>query len=123
MAQNIKTTWKELSEHFIEPKHLIPVEDLGRYGFTSEIINGMIRYDIFPRTFFVVGVVYVLRAEIFQVVETLLGNSLKLYESVEQTEAKAAEATKLIEEDPEILGKLRLDQNEIELVEHAILQM
>ena len=32
-------------------------------------------------------------------------------------------ATKLIEEDPEILGKLRLDQNEIELVEHAILQM
>ena len=32
-------------------------------------------------------------------------------------------ATKLIEEDPEILSKLRLDQNEIELVEHAILQM
>ncbi len=32
-------------------------------------------------------------------------------------------ATKLIEEDPEILGKLRLDQNEIELVEHSILQM
>ena len=32
-------------------------------------------------------------------------------------------ATKLIEEDPEILSKLRLDQNEIELVEHSILQM
>ena len=32
-------------------------------------------------------------------------------------------ATKLIEEDPEIRSKLRLDQNEIELVEHSILQM
>lgn len=32
-------------------------------------------------------------------------------------------ATKLIEEDPDVLEKLKLDQNEIELVEHAILQM
>ena len=32
-------------------------------------------------------------------------------------------ATKLIEEDPDVIEKLKLDQNELELVEHAILQM
>ena len=32
-------------------------------------------------------------------------------------------ATKLIEEDPEIIERLRLDQNEIEAIEHAVVQM
>ncbi|MEG1657949.1 MAG: ferrous iron transport protein B [Oscillibacter sp.] len=32
-------------------------------------------------------------------------------------------AAKLIEEDPEVIEKLHLDQNELELLEHAILQM
>ncbi len=32
-------------------------------------------------------------------------------------------ASKLIEEDPDIIEKLRLDQNEIELIEHNVLQM
>jgi hypothetical protein len=94
----IKANWKELHDHGIQPEHLIRVEDLGKVGFSSEIIQGMLKYEIFPQAFLVVGVAYVLRDEIFKVVHTLLGNALKLYESVEESEKKVREAAQLIEE-------------------------
>jgi hypothetical protein len=94
----IKASWKELNDHGIQPENLIRVEDLGKVGFNSEIINGMLKYEIFPQAFLVVGVAYVLREDLFKVVETLLGNALKLYESVEESEKKAKEAAQLIKE-------------------------
>lgn len=94
----IKATWKEMHAHGIQPADLIRVQDLGQFGFNDEILAGMQRYEIFPQTFFVVGVVYVKRVSIFSVVGQLLQNAIRIYEGVEETDKKAAEAQKAIEE-------------------------
>jgi hypothetical protein len=128
--QTIKATWKDLHNHGIQPEHLIRVADLGNFGFSNEIINGMVKFDIFPRTYFVVGVVYVLRCDIFQLVETLLGNALKLYESVEESEKKVAEAARLIEENAVPITEedfQRVEAGEVSMVDliaakHAAIQ-
>ena len=123
--QTIKATWKDLHNHGIQPEHLIRVADLGNFGFSNEIINGMVKFDIFPRTYF-----YVLRCDIFQLVETLLGNALKLYESVEESEKKVAEAARLIEENAVPITEedfQRVEAGEVSMVDliaakHAAIQ-
>ncbi len=126
----IKASWKELHDHGIQPENLICVEDLGKVGFNSEIINGMLKYEIFPQAFLVVGAAYVLKDEIFKVVETLLGNALKLYESVEESEKKVKEAAQLIEENAVPITEAdfqRVEAGEISMVDlittkHAAIQ-
>jgi hypothetical protein len=126
----IKASWKELNDHGIQPENLIRVEDLSKVGFNSEIINGMLKYEIFPQAFLVVGVIYVLREDLFKVVETLLGNALKLYESVEESEKKVKEAAQLIEENAVPITEAdfqRVESGEISMVDliatkHAAIQ-
>jgi hypothetical protein len=95
----IKASWKEMRAHGIQPSDLIRVQDLGRFGFNDEILAGMQRFQIFPQALFVAGVVYVKRESIFLVVEKLLQNAIRLYEGVEETEKKAAEAQRVLEEE------------------------
>ena len=94
-----ETPLEVTAEQILEsvPGGLITIEQLGMYGFDQEIMDGMIRYEIFPPVFMVNGTDYVSGAEVFTVVRQLLRNSIRLYEAVEESEKRSAEAKDLLE--------------------------
>ena len=94
------------------PGGLIAIEQLGMYGFDQEIMDGMIRYEIFPSVFTINGTDYVSGAEVFQVVRQLLRNSIRLYEAVDETEKRTAEAKELLES-----GAVKLKESDFQRME------
>jgi hypothetical protein len=94
------------------PGGLIAIEQLGMYGFDQEIMDGMIRYEIFPPVFVVNGTDYVSGAEVFQVVRQLLRNSIRLYEAVDESEKRTAEAKELLES-----GAVKLKESDFQRME------
>ena len=98
MKPTIKITTQEARQHGIDlGRDAIAVENLGNYGFDSELINSMVKFEIFPQTYMHTGRVIVLRREIMQVVNQLLRNSMKVYEAVEESDRIKKEAAELIE--------------------------
>jgi Na+-transporting NADH:ubiquinone oxidoreductase subunit NqrA len=71
--------------------HLIEIRELGFYGFDNDIINDMVKYEIFPQVYKVKNKLYVQRSVIFGIVETFLKNAMTLYKAVEETEKVKAE--------------------------------
>ena len=89
MKPTISTTWSEIRKHTgREGVDFIAIPMLGKYGYTTEIVADMQRFDIFPQTYLVCGQYYVLRDEIFgEVTRKLLENSMTLYQGVQDAEA------------------------------------
>lgn len=111
MKPTIKTTWSEIERKIGRVGiDFISVESLGKYGFTDQIINDMIRFEIFPQAYLVTGAVYVLREEIFgSVVRKLLENSMAIYQNVQdldEARAKVKEAMEDVVMDEEAVAKL-----------------
>lgn len=111
MKPTIKTTWPEIKRHMGRLGiDFISVEHLGKYGFTDQIINDMIRFEIFPQAYLVTGAVYVLREDIFgSVVRKLLENSMAVYKHVQdldEARAKIKEAMEDVVMDEEAVAKL-----------------
>jgi hypothetical protein len=80
-------------------KHLILVSDLGLYGFTADIIELMKHFEIFPDTFIWRKKVYVLRNQVFGIVEHFLHNSMKLYRDSEVYEKAQEDLAEMLEND------------------------
>ena len=77
---------------------LIAINNLGYYGFDDAIINAMVEYEIWPDVILYRGDVYVPKEAIFGIVNTLLSNSMKLYESVDKAEQVIKQAEKELAE-------------------------
>lgn len=111
MKPTIKTTWAEIEREINRVGiDFISVESLGKYGFTDQIVNDMIRFDIFPQAYLVTGATYVLREEIFgAVVRKLLENSLAIYQNVQDMDEARAKIKASMEDvvmDEEAVAKL-----------------
>lgn len=111
MKPTIKTTWSEIEREIGRVGiDFISVESLGKYGFTDQIIDDMIRFEIFPQAYLVTGAVYVLREEIFgSVVRKLLENSMAIYQNVQdldEARAKIKDAMEDVVMDEEAVAKL-----------------
>lgn len=111
MKPTIKTTWSEIEREIGRVGiDFISVESLGKYGFTDQIINDMIRFEIFPQVYLVTGAVYVLREEIFgAVVRKLLENSMAIYQNVQDLDEARAKIKGAMEDvvmDEEAVAKL-----------------
>lgn len=98
MKPTIKITTQEARQHGIDlGRDTVGVENLNLYGFDTELINSMVKFEIFPQTYLHMGRVLVLRREICEVVNKLLHGSMKLYETVEEADRLKEEAAKLAE--------------------------
>lgn len=111
MKPTIKTTWAEIEREIGRVGiDFISVESLGKYGFTDQIINDMIKFEIFPQAYLVTGAVYVMREEIFgAVVRKLLENSMAIYQNVQdldEARAKIKDAMEDVVMDEEAAAKL-----------------
>lgn len=100
----IKTSFAELKKHGIEDACLL--ENL--QGYDSDIINLMIKHDIFPQTFYILGQIYVSRAHINLVTNRLLRTQMHMYETMENLEDAKAKAIKYLED-----NKIKLDENDV----------
>lgn len=108
----IKTTFAELRKHGINDWCLL--ENLPSQGYDEDIVNLMIKYEIFPQTFLVAGQIYISKAAINLVTNKLLRTQMHMYETVETlNEAKAA-AIKYLEE-----NKIRLDADDLEAISNG----
>lgn len=85
----IQLSSKQLSENKLGTIHFIEVNELGRFGFTNEIINEMVKYEIFPQLYRVKNKIQVIKNEIFGVVEVLLRRSMQLYQAVDARDQAA----------------------------------
>lgn len=90
----IQLTKVQLESNKLTPKDFIEVNSLTDYGFTSEIVNDMVHYEIFPQLYKIGNKISVLKKEIFGVVETLLKRSMTLYKAVEAKDKLAEEIGK-----------------------------
>jgi len=90
----IQLTKVQLESNELTPKDFIEVNSLTDYGFTSEIVNDMVHYEIFPQLYKIGNKISVLKKEIFGVVETLLKRSMTLYKAVEAKDKLAEEIGK-----------------------------
>lgn len=90
----IQLTKAQLETNNLTPKDFIEVNSLTDFGFTSEIVNDMVHYEIFPQLYKIGNKISVLRKEIFGVVETLLKRSMTLYKAVEAKDKLANEIGK-----------------------------
>jgi hypothetical protein len=102
------------------PGGLVAIEQLGMYGFDQEIMDGMVKYEIFPAVYTINGADYVSGAEVFTVVRQLLRNSIRLYETVDESEKRTREAKELLESNSVKLKESdfrRLESGEITLTE------
>jgi len=100
MPATIKCSWKGLKDATgLDGVECIAVAHLGKYGFSDDIINQMVKFDIFPQTYLICGMVYVARDAIFLgVVRSLLDNAMTLYQGVADLDANAEKVSKYIEE-------------------------
>ncbi len=90
----IQLTKTQLETNKLTPKDFIEVNSLTDFGFTSEIVNDMVHYEIFPQLFKIGNKITVLKTDIFGVVETLLKRSMTLYKAVEAKDKLADEIGK-----------------------------
>jgi len=98
MKPTIVITTQEARQHGITiGTDCVAVEDLGRYGFDSELINEMIKFEIFPQTYKHMGRIIVLKRDITEIINKLLHNSMKIYEKVEELDRIKEEVAKLAE--------------------------
>lgn len=121
MKPTIKTTWAEIRKNTgREGVDHIAITHLGKYGFTEQIINDMLKFDIFPQAYLVAGEVYVVRDEIFgHVVRRLLENSMTTYQAVadmEENAKKVQEAMEQVVLDDEALEKLASGEWDMDFV-------
>lgn len=77
---------KTMEERGISMSRMILISDLGYYGFTNEIINSMVEFEIFPQVYKIKSKFYVEKQVIFGIVETFLKNAMTLYKAVDETE-------------------------------------
>lgn len=82
---------KTMEERNINMARLVEITDLGYFGFDNDIINDMVKYEIFPQVYKVKTKLYVERRVIFGIVETFLKNAMTLYKAVEESEKVKAE--------------------------------
>lgn len=78
-------------------RDMIRITDLGRFGFTNQIVMDMAEFEVFPQVYKVRGNMHVMRADIFGFVQKMLENSMTLYRAVDDKEKaeKALEAAAL----------------------------
>jgi hypothetical protein len=81
--RKFKMTLKDMNRLKITLGSLIRLDNLGYVGFDNEIVDAMIKFDIFPDLIEYRGDIYVRKDDIFGVVQRLLRSSMKLYEAVE----------------------------------------
>ena len=67
----------------------IEIGALGYVGFNNELINDMVHFEIFPQVYKIKNKFYVLKTDIFGVVEKLLERELVWYKAVEANENAA----------------------------------
>lgn len=83
---------RTIQEQMIDvDRDLIRITDLGRFGFTNQIILDMAEFEVFPQVYKVRNHMHVMRTDIFGFVQKMLENSMTLYRAVEEKE-KAQEA-------------------------------
>lgn len=78
---------------------LMPVSELGLYGFTPQIIEDMKEFEIFPNTVTEDGVIKVHRGDIFGVVRMLLELNMNCYRASEQIEKAKEELAEILVRD------------------------
>ena len=89
-------TDEELKSNNIRHSDLIKISLLGKYGFNADLLNKMNEFDIFPKVFKHDGDLYVLKVQIFGLVEALLTKNMEMYENAKKIDDKIAELTKAI---------------------------
>lgn len=78
---------RTIQEQMIDvDRDLIRITDLGRFGFTNQIILDMAEFEVFPQTYKVRNHLHVMRGDIFGFVQKMLENSMVLYRAVDQKE-------------------------------------
>lgn len=65
---------------------LIKVIDLVKFGFDDEIIEGLVKYGVFPQVVKKGKTLYVSKEEVQYIINTFLKNAIKLYETAEMAE-------------------------------------
>ena len=87
----IKISFEKAKTRGLPPSEFVMVKNLGQYGFDADIIDKMIKYDIFPQTYLIVGNVYVVKASIAGILNRMVKNTMTMYDEVAANEAKVAE--------------------------------
>lgn len=105
-----KTTFAELAAHNIPKSDLVSVNDLNRYGITEHIIMGMVKYDVWPKTYYVVGRAWVRKQAILHWINTCMSNCLALYRDVETCEQRQRDAIDLVQSTTVKLDDADLDR-------------
>lgn len=89
---------RTIQEQMIDvDRDLIRITDLGRFGFTNQIILDMAEFEVFPQVYKVRNHMHVMRKDIFGFVQKMLENSMTLYRAVDDKEKaeKALEAASM----------------------------
>lgn len=69
--------------HGISMHQLVRLEELGKYGFDDDIINGLVKYEIMPQVYKINTSFYVLRADVLRIIHTFVKDALVLYQAVD----------------------------------------
>lgn len=109
-----KTTFAELAAHNIPKSDLVAVNDLNRYGLTEHIIMDMVKYDVWPKTYYVVGRAWVRKQAILHWINTCMHNCLALYKDVETCEKRQQDAIDLVKS-----TTVKLDDADLKQVEQG----
>lgn len=97
--ETYKITTKDMKKMGMDLSKLILIESLGYYGFNNTIINKMVKHNIFPNVYFYRGKPYVLRASIFEAVETIMENTMLIYDQNAKNEETVERFNKMLEEE------------------------
>lgn len=82
---------RTIQEQMIDvDRDMIRITDLGRFGFTNQIILDMAEFEVFPQVYKVRNHMHVMRADIFGFVQAMLENSMTLYRAVDEKEKAQA---------------------------------
>lgn len=98
MMKKYKMSLKDMNRLKISLGDLIRIDNLGFVGFDNEIVEAMIKYEIFPDLIEYRHDMYILKNEIFGVVNKLLKSSMKLYEAVEAVDEHVEKVAKELSE-------------------------
>jgi hypothetical protein len=108
----IVATRTDLKKMNLKQSDLIPVSALGAFGFDDDIIKSLAKYEILPQVLKVQHVYYMIREEVFGLVNRFIKNELAIYKAVEDKENLLAESAKFIEE-----NKVKLTKEDLEKIE------
>ena len=73
---------------------LMKVTDLGKFGFDDDIVEGLVKYGVFPNVVKKGKTLYVSKEEVQYIINTFLKNAIKLYETAEMAEELKAKLAK-----------------------------